>query len=321
MQCGIVIFIVLAVLLGIQIIIYRRFTAWRLREKDELQKNYQNLLEEEKSLKSEGGKVEGKIGEQFLFYDVTRRITPLLDRRELFSTFSEGIKDFDIDEVSFQRPLKKSDHLEFQLGSDPSNVMSVKTSSKKGIEYLPLFAKLLGLCLERINLYEKLQQLSIYDTLTGVHNRRYFMKRLFEEFERAKKTKLNLSFLMADIDHFKKVNDTYGHLVGDVVLREIGTIVKGNIREIDFVARYGGEEFAVILPDTDRAGAILVAERISTIVSQKKIKAFDETVNVTVSVGVASYPENTVHPDVLIEIADKALYKAKTSGRSRVGWF
>ncbi|UCG35419.1 MAG: GGDEF domain-containing protein [Candidatus Omnitrophota bacterium] len=321
MYCGIIIVIFAALFLGIQVIVFRRFIAQRLKEKEYLQQSYKQLLEEEESLKHEKGKVEERIGGQFLFYDVTRKIAPLLDRKDLFSVFSEGIKDFDIDEISFHTPLSGSDHLEFQLGSDPSNIMSVKTRSKKGIEYLPLFAKLLGLCLERINLYEKLQQLSIYDTLTEVHNRRYFLQRLFEEFERAKKSNLNLSFLMADIDHFKKINDTYGHLVGDVVLREIAQSMKGNIREIDFVARYGGEEFSIILPDTDRAGAILVAERISTLISQKKIKAFDETVSVTVSVGVAAYPENTVHPDVLIEIADKALYKAKTSGRSRVGWF
>ena len=179
MQCGIVIVSFIAIFSGIQVVIFRRLVAKRKKEKERLGQNYNQLLQEEESLKNVKGKVEEKMGEQFLFYDVTRKIAPSLDRKELFSIFSEGIKDFDIDEISFHAPLEGSDRMDFQLGSDPSNIMSVKTHSKKGIEYLPLFAKLLGLCLERISLYEKLQQLSIYDTLTEVHNRRYFMQRFY----------------------------------------------------------------------------------------------------------------------------------------------
>jgi diguanylate cyclase (GGDEF)-like protein len=147
------------------------------------------------------------------------------------------------------------------------------------------------------------------------------MERYMEEFARAEKFNLHLSFLMVDIDHFKKINDIYGHLIGDVILKEIAKILRENIREIDFVARFGGEEFSIILPETDKAGAIMVGERIRSKVVAQRFRAFDEVLNASVSVGVASYPQNTLYSDVLIEIADKALYKAKVEGRNRVCWF
>jgi len=127
--------------------------------------------------------------------------------------------------------------------------------------------------------------------------------------------------IMFDVDRFKRINDTYGHLVGDAVLKAIAGLIQENIREIDFLARYGGEEFAVILPETDKAGAIMVADRICGKVSQERLKAFDEMVTTAISVGVASFPQNTLYADVLMETADKALYKAKVSGRNRVSWF
>jgi diguanylate cyclase (GGDEF)-like protein len=189
------------------------------------------------------------------------------------------------------------------------------------MKHLKLLAKLLGLCVERIELYEKFQQLSVYDPVTGVYNRMYFMNRFFDEFERANNFSLNMSFLMLDIDEFKKINDTYGHLVGDAVLKEVANLVKENIREIDFVSRVGGEEFAFILLETDKTNAIIVAERICSKISETKIRVFDETLRLTVSIGVASFPQNTLYPDVLMEVGDKALYKAKLSGKNRVCWF
>jgi diguanylate cyclase (GGDEF)-like protein len=110
-------------------------------------------------------------------------------------------------------------------------------------------------------------------------------------------------------------------LVGDAVLHKIAKLISENLREIDFVARYGGEEFSVVLLDTDKSDAIMVAERICAKISHNRIRAFDETLDVTVSLGVATYPANTLYPDMLLETADKALYKAKTSGKNRACWF
>jgi diguanylate cyclase (GGDEF)-like protein len=207
------------------------------------------------------------------------------------------------------------------LGQDIPQSLYVKTKSKAVIGYIPYFVNLLRLCLERIKLYGRLQEISIHDSLTKVYNRRYFTQRFSEEFSRANTFGLNLAFLMADIDNFKRINDTYGHLVGDAVLREVARLIQESTRGIDFVARFGGEEFAVILPETDKAGAIMVGERIRSRISMENIVVFDETLVINVSVGVAAFPQNTLYPDVLIETADKALYKAKTSGKNRVAWF
>lgn len=292
------------------------------KEKEKLSKEHFRLKKEEKTLKEKINELESSLSERFLFYDLTRRIAPLLDKKELFSTFSEEIKHLGpIDKIKFSGSGGGEEVLKFKLGKGRDEVLEIGTKSKNVIEYMPYFVTLLRLCLERIKLYNKFQELSILDSLTKVYNRRHFMFRYGEEFDRTVKFKLNLGFLMIDIDYFKKINDNYGHLVGDAVLREVARIIRENLREIDFLARFGGEEFSVILPETDKASAIMVAERISSRVSQERIKVFDETLSVNISVGVATFPQNTLYPDVLIEVADKALYKAKLSGRNRVCWF
>lgn len=282
------------------------------------------LEKEKESLKAEIEKLEKREAEQFLFYDLTRRIAPLLSKEELFNTFSEEIKYLGtIEKIGFLEFVDEENYLKYPLeeGKTGADTLCVKTSDRNVIEYLPYFAKLLKLCVERIKLHEKAQQLSIYDSLTGIYNRRYFMHRFMEEFNRAEKFKHNLSFLMVDIDNFKAINDTYGHLVGDVILKEVAMLVVETIREIDFAARFGGEEFAIILLDTDKAGAIMVGDRICFRITRDRISAFDEMLAVSVSVGIAAYPQNSIHSDMLIEVADKALYKAKLSGKNRACWF
>jgi diguanylate cyclase (GGDEF)-like protein len=281
------------------------------------------LEEKEENLVHDIEGLERKEAAQFLFYEVARKIAPFLNKAELFSVFAEEIKYLGlIEKVAFADLDNETNYLKFPLGPEEnSQALCVKTPSKRVIEYLPHFVELLRLCVERIKLYEKIQELSIYDSLTSIYNRRYFMYRFSNEFDRAKKFKFNVSFLMIDIDYFKKVNDTYGHLVGDVILREIAALIGRSIREIDFAARFGGEEFSVVLPETDKAGAIMVAERIRSKIGNRRIKAFDESLMVSVSIGVASFPQNTLYSDVLAEVADKALYKAKAAGRNRVSWF
>lgn len=295
--------------------------AYYEREKKLSEKHY-FLEKEDENLKGKVSSLEKTLTERFLFYDITRRIAPLLDKKNLFKTFCEEIKYLGpIEEIEFCESLEGGDYLKFELGEKKDEALCIRTKAKAVIRYIPYFVKLLRLCLERIRLYDELQQLSIYDPLTKTYNRRYFMLRFLEEFERAKKFNLNLGFLMIDIDHFKRINDTFGHLVGDSVLKEIARLIRENIREIDFLARFGGEEFSVILPETDKSGVIMVGERIRSKISREKIKVFDETLSLSVSVGVSAFPQSTLYSDVLIEVADKALYKAKLSGRNRVGWF
>ena len=144
------------------------------------------------------------------------------------------------------------------------------------------------------------------------------MERFMEEYTRSQKFNHKLSFLMLDIDHFKECNDKFGHLVGDIVLMNVADEIKNNIRQVDLAGRFGGEEFAVILPETDKIGAELSAERLRSAIKNRVIKAYDETINATVSIGVATFPDDASRPEELIDRSDWSMYRAKQTGRNRV---
>lgn len=167
---------------------------------------------------------------------------------------------------------------------------------------------------------EKLRKLSIIDGLTGLYNHRYFQERLREEFERTRRYRHSLSLIMLDIDYFKKVNDTYGHLFGDFVLKELARIIKESLRKTDIAARYGGEEFALILPETEIQGASALGERLRSRVEKHSFQMKGISLHITISLGAASiFPaESSKTPRDLIETADKALYYSKTHGRNRL---
>jgi two-component system cell cycle response regulator len=160
----------------------------------------------------------------------------------------------------------------------------------------------------------RLEMLARTDPLTQLHNRRSLMDRLSEEVERVRRYGLTLSALMVDIDHFKAVNDTYGHLVGDEVLRGVARVLQREARAVDVVARYGGEEFVLVLPET------AVAERIRQRIAEQPLRGEQaDRVRVTVSIGTATMPSPRAHsPESLIAAADEALYRAKAQGRNRV---
>ncbi len=178
-------------------------------------------------------------------------------------------------------------------------------------------------------LYESVQEknrllleMANRDGLTGLYNHRYFQEAISKDFKKALRYKESLACVMFDIDHFKKFNDTYGHPVGDVVLKTLGELIKNLMRDSDLAARYGGEEFALILYHTEEKDAYNIAERLRKTVEQHKFQAEDLVLSVNISVGVACY----YHPEILdaktlIECADKALYKAKEGGRNKVVGF
>lgn len=165
-----------------------------------------------------------------------------------------------------------------------------------------------------------LQQLAITDYLTSLHNRRYFMQRGAEEFKRALRSKRPLSLLMLDIDHFKNVNDTYGHESGDMALQQVAAILKSSLRETDILGRIGGEEFAILLPDTYLADAFLLAERMCRIVESTPLEIPGQAlaINVTASMGVADFSAGMSGIDDMLRHADVALYRAKRAGRNCV---
>ncbi len=163
----------------------------------------------------------------------------------------------------------------------------------------------------------RLEVLAHTDALTQVMNRRALMSRLSAEVDRARRYDSPLSLLMIDLDHFKQVNDTHGHLIGDEVLRETAALLQRTIRSVDVVARYGGEEFVVVLPETPLAGAVRFAERIRALIEQQEFGSL--RVKCSVSIGVALFPDAGVDSvDDLLLRSDAALYRAKAEGRNRV---
>jgi diguanylate cyclase (GGDEF)-like protein len=167
---------------------------------------------------------------------------------------------------------------------------------------------------------EKLRTMAFQDGLTGLYNYRYFQENLDRELSRSMRCRRPFSLIMFDLDHFKKINDSYGHRIGDIALQEISTLVLNSTRTNDIVARYGGEEFAIIAPETDFKSAAVFAERIKRSVEQMEILADSVIVKATISIGVATYlpgKEATTKTE-LLDAVDAALYASKNSGRNRL---
>ena len=165
----------------------------------------------------------------------------------------------------------------------------------------------------------ELELLSTIDALTGVKNRRYLSDKIDEQIYNAKRYQIPFSILMLDLDHFKQINDTYGHAIGDDVLRIVGKILNFNVRENDIVTRYGGEEFNILLPHTDTKDAAVVAERLRAVIEEAYIPIDAQNrVDFTCSIGIAEYHDAIRNGETLLALADDALYRAKKQGRNQV---
>jgi diguanylate cyclase (GGDEF)-like protein len=175
-----------------------------------------------------------------------------------------------------------------------------------------------SLALLNAQTYGEVEKASVTDFLTGAYNHRYFQQQLRLELDKAVQKQTPLALLMIDIDFFKKVNDTYGHMCGDQVLRALAERLHARLRGMDFLARYGGEEFAVLLPKTSAALIGQVAERLRHAVVDTPFETECATFPVTISVGAAAYPDHAQDAQALVAAADAALYQAKGGGRNRV---
>lgn len=183
---------------------------------------------------------------------------------------------------------------------------------------MSIFAKQVGISLERARLFQEVQSLALTDPLTGLHNRRSIFELGKIEFSRAHRMKRAFCCMMLDLDHFKSINDKYGHQVGDHVLQEFARRCKSSVREVDIVGRYGGEELIIVMPETDLQSALPVAERLRKRIADTPLDAGTHKVNATVSIGVAQKDNNTLQFETLIARADQALYIAKHRGRNQV---
>ena len=196
--------------------------------------------------------------------------------------------------------------------------------SAKEISYLEQLTNQTATTISRANVYAEILKHATLDALTGFNNRRQLEERIKQEVSSAKRQKRNLCAIMTDVDFFKSANDTYGHAVGDLVLKTIARVIKMQLRDYDIAGRYGGEEFSIILPYTKLSEAQMVAERLRKAVEKTKIDiskvnsdVTEKNIGVTISLGVAEYSPDD-DENTLLQKADKALYKAKENGRNRV---
>ncbi|MCC7411676.1 MAG: sensor domain-containing diguanylate cyclase [Gammaproteobacteria bacterium] len=192
-------------------------------------------------------------------------------------------------------------------------------------DFMQHLAAVIAMCIDMTASRDQLRFLGLTDALTGVNNRRFFDQRLTEEIARVSRRAEPLSLLIIDIDHFKRVNDTLGHLAGDLVLRRVAPVIRAQLRSSDVVARYGGEEFTVLLPDTGERRADEIGERIRAAIAALATRTEGgTTIGITVSIGIATLAPLAARRDAattgteLLSRADAALYRAKSAGRNRV---
>jgi|SRR5579871_2907668 len=192
----------------------------------------------------------------------------------------------------------------------------VNAFGESELQSLESVADICANSIQNAHYVERVKQLAYLDGLTGIFNRRYFEMRIMEEIERARRYDTSMSVIMADIDDFKRLNDEFGHLLGDEVLRQVSSLFHQQLRKIDVVCRYGGEEFAILLTHTDAKQAAAIAEKLRRLVEKWQFPGVPRTV--TISAGVAAFPLHGKSRDEIIRAADTGLYAAKQSGRNRV---
>jgi len=200
------------------------------------------------------------------------------------------------------------------LNSDQPNAFDAQD-----LQFFSVIGYQMAATLRHFQRFSSVKNMAIYDTLTGLHNRRYFEERLEVEAQKCFSSNTPLSLVMVDIDFFKKVNDTFGHTEGDQVLCRVSSLLKTSVRKKDIVARYGGEEFILILPEARLDETFVMAERIRRLVEETLFEVGKAQINLTLSMGISNFPSHRVKSrEELMEMADQALYDAKRGGRNRV---
>jgi len=196
----------------------------------------------------------------------------------------------------------------------------VDALNKQQIQLLETIASQVSVYFHNVFMYDRMKELAIIDELTGIYNRRFFYIAANKEINRSIRYKKDLSFVLIDIDHYKEVNDHYGHLAGDKVLQRITQVIQKELRTSDVFARYGGEEFLILLSDTSGNAAFEVAERIRKKVEALRVNYDEEEISVTISLGVTRLTKDRSSLHEIMAVVDQALYSAKQKGRNRVDY-
>ena len=261
-------------------------------------------------------KVKGKKGDIFDRWVVKHGIPLIVD--DAANDFRFSGKDAEDPKAIFKSliatPLLSGNKVIGVLRMDDN---AEKAFTQDDLRLLDIIGNLGAVAIQNALLYSWIQELAIRDSLTGLFVRRHFMKRFQEEVRRAERKSGELSLLMLDIDKFKWYNDRYGHATGDIVLKKIASMINGMLRVGDMAARYGGEEMAILLAGADKKKAVLFAESIRKKIEAQPITVRREIHNITVSIGVSTYPKDGIHEEELVKAADERLYKAKSEGRNK----
>ena len=212
----------------------------------------------------------------------------------------------------WQKVLKHRQELGLLLGRKVDLVMAMCDFLRTSTNYL------VNPRLVDVSTFERVIHETMYDGLTGLFNRPYFDEAFVHQVSLAKRYHTDLSVLFLDVDNFKEINDTLGHIIGDNALKKIGAIIKKAKRESDIAARFGGEEFVLLMPHTESVNAFIVGERIRKEVARKNFSAHGQSYRLTISGGLASYPLNATDPKTLLHLADSATYLAKGAGKNNI---
>ncbi len=264
----------------------------------------------------DGASVRLKLGSTFDQWVMKRSQTLMIqDSRNDFRFSTESGADFGALRSTCVTPLVTENRV---LGVLRVSAAEPGVFNADDLRFLNIISNLSAVVLRNMQLYEKMQELALKDSLTGLYLNRYFQERLGEEIARSHYANTPFSLVMLDIDHFKRYNDEYGHAAGDLVLKHIASAVSGCVGEGDLAARYGGEEFALILPNRSKQEAVDLAETLRARIEKNKFTLRRVENQVTASLGVAGYPEDGQTKEDLVRHADKNLYEAKNSGRNRV---
>jgi diguanylate cyclase (GGDEF)-like protein len=290
-----------------------------------LEKEFAALSRGKEELVAGVASEEKSLADTAALYETSKEMRKTLDEDKMFSIFSDALNKYigpqDCRFIKGQRDLAADngyDALPLTIGqTNGGYLLSKGIQGRDRDKYLILAGQFLS-AMKGAYLFKQIQELTVTDSLTQIFNRGYFLERLTEERARSAKFNFKFSFLMVDIDNFKDFNDRYGHLAGDAILKDVAGAIKQGIRGIDFMGRYGGEELSIVLTQSEKNKAILVAERIRKMIQSRKIRIYGEELSVTVSIGVASFPEDAKDAKGIMEKADAALYAAKRQGRNQV---
>lgn len=328
LRLGLVGYIILSfAFLGVWFWVLRSELARLRSDRDSMRSLFEASEKNRRLLESNVNALNRELSFTAKVYGMARDICMSLDETKLFENFKKDLKDLVVfrecrlvSALDVAKEQVSADKVIFPLKAQDADlgVLVAEGVESAKIPFLSMLASQFALSLRRARLYHFIQEMAITDSLTGLYTRRYAYERLKEEYVRSKSQGLALSFLMIDVDDFKRCNDNFGHLAGDAVLCEVAERIKGGIREVDMAARFGGEEFMVFAPAASRESAVLIAERIRSNIAASPIRAYDETLMITVSIGLATYPGDASSTEDLAGRADLALYQAKKAGKNKV---